>query len=81
METFSALHPDADGAREEPGPRSVIRPGNEMGRKAAKWLPGALASTRQHMHSVMERRSHILHTNAVFSVLLLKLNAFVCPCV
>lgn len=42
VETLSVLHPDVDRLREESGPRSVIRPGDEMGRKVAKWLPGAL---------------------------------------
>ncbi|CAB1432029.1 unnamed protein product [Pleuronectes platessa] len=51
---IKVLHPDVARVREEPGPRPVIRRGNEMGRKVAKWLPGALLSTLQHMHSAKD---------------------------
>lgn len=59
MEALSVLHPDVDRMREEPGPRSVIRRGNEMGRKVAKWLPGALISTQPATHNGRAWKTHI----------------------
>lgn len=75
VETLSVLHPDVDRMREEPGPRSVIRRGNEMGRKVAKWLPGALIFTLQHTHSA---RLWEGGGNTFLLVSLLQLNSFFC---
>lgn len=59
LEVLSVLHPGADRMTEEPGLHSVIRSGDEMRRKVAKWLPGALISTLWLMHSA-ETSTHTL---------------------
>lgn len=54
--TLSVLRPDVDRMREEPSPHTVIRRANEMGRRVAKWLPGALILTL--MHAVIQGSTH-----------------------
>lgn len=58
VQTLSVLRPDVDRMREEPSPRSVIKGANEMGRKVAKWLPGALI--RSFTCAVSHRSTHVL---------------------
>lgn len=62
------LHPDVDRMREEPGPRSVIRRENEMGRKVAKWLPGALTSSVEHELSAWKLRAAESEQHISFSL-------------
>lgn len=80
VEALSVLHPDVDGTTEELCPRLVIRRGNEMGRKVAKWLPAVLISTQStcsqlgHTHACTGIGSNTLHLFLLLQTLLLFLH-------